>query len=58
MTAKEAVLQEIESLLDELMPEVLDHVRLLKLRSAITRSGTALASETRLSQRLVARRGG
>lgn len=50
MTAKEAVLREIENLPDAMLTEVLDHLRRMKLRAAIARSETALASEAVLAR--------
>lgn len=50
MTDKEAVLHEIENLPQNLLPEVLEHVRQLKLLGAFDRSPTAIASEEVLAK--------
>ncbi|MGH7135359.1 MAG: hypothetical protein ACREHD_06435 [Pirellulales bacterium] len=50
MTKKEAVLQEIEDLPEELVGDVLKYVQQLRLQAAIDRSGTALASEAVLAK--------
>ncbi|HEX5442518.1 MAG TPA: hypothetical protein VFW87_01755 [Pirellulales bacterium] len=50
MSDKEAVLYEIENLPENLLPEVLEHVRQLKLSGALERSPTAIASEQVLAK--------
>lgn len=50
MTAREAVLREVEGLADESLDEVLEYIKRLKLARAIQRSETALASEQALAR--------
>jgi hypothetical protein len=50
MTAKEAVLREMEGLGDASLAEVLEYVKHLKLLGAIQRSDAAVASEAVLAR--------
>lgn len=50
MTAKEAVLHEMDGLGDESLAELLEYIKRLKLLGALQRSDAALASETVLSR--------
>jgi hypothetical protein len=49
MTQKDAVLKEVQAIPDRFLGELLDFIQQLKLRAAIDRSGTALASEPTLA---------
>lgn len=50
MTEKEVVLQEIDALPDECVADVLQYIRQLRLKAAVRRSPTALASEAALAK--------
>ena len=49
-TEKDAVLQEIEELPDELITDALEYIRRLRVQAAIHRSETAVASEAVLAK--------
>jgi len=45
MTQKDAVLKEVQAIPERFLGELLDFIQQLKLKAAMDRSGTALASE-------------